>query len=63
MSVITTGTVMGAVMAVVLGQMSGQILQTPCAGNLTSVLVVDGLLALFGVAVATWVEVTLKPTR
>ena len=59
MSVITIGTVTGAVMAV----LSGQILQTPFAGNLTSVLVVDGLLALFGVAVATWVEVTLKPTR
>ena len=41
MSVITIGTVTGAVMAV----LSGQILQTPFAGNLTSVLVVDGLLA------------------
>ena len=55
----TTGTVTGAVMAVV----SGQILQASAPGNLTSVLVVYGLLALFGVAVATWVEVTLKPTR
>ena len=55
----TTGTVTGGVMAVV----SGQILQASTPGNLTSVLVVYGLLALFGVAVATWVEVTLKPTR
>jgi len=55
----TTGTVTGGVMAVV----SGQILQASAPGNLTSVLVVYGLLALFGMAVATWVEVTLKPTR
>ena len=59
MSVNTTGTVTGAVMALV----SGQILQTPFAGNLTCVLVVYDLLALFGVAVAKWVEVTLKPMR
>jgi putative exporter of polyketide antibiotics len=55
----TTGTVTGAVMAVV----SGQILQSSAPGNLTAVLVVYGLLALFGVAVATWVEVTLQPQR
>ena len=55
----TTGTVTGAVMAVV----SGQILQSSAPGNLTAVMVVYGLLALFGVAVATWVEVTLQPQR
>ena len=55
----TTGTVTGGVMAVV----SGQILQASAPGNLTSVLVVYGSLALFGLAMATWVEVTVKPQR
>ena len=44
----TTGTVMGGVMAIV----SGLILQASAPGDVMPVLMVYGLLALFGVAIA-----------
>ena len=55
----TTGTVTGGVMSIV----SGLILEASAPGDLTPVLLVYGLLGLFGVAVATWIQFTTESVQ
>ena len=54
----TVGTVFGAVMAVI----SGLILQASAPGELTPVLMTYGLLALFGLAMAGWIQRSAQAT-
>ena len=53
----TSGTVMGGVMTIV----SGLILQASPKGDLSLVLLIYGALALFGVAMASWISFSSEP--
>ncbi len=55
----TTGTVMGGVMSIV----SGLILEASAPGDLTPVLAVYGLLGIFGVVIAAWIQRTIAPIQ
>ena len=53
----TSGTVMGGLMTIV----SGLILQASPQGDLSLVLLIYGALALFGVAMASWISFSPEP--
>jgi MFS family permease len=53
----TSGTVMGGLMTIV----SGLILQASSEGDLSLVLLIYGALALFGVAMASWIRFSADP--
>ena len=53
----TSGTVMGGLMTIV----SGLILQASPQGDLSLVLLIYGALALFGVAMASWISFSSEP--